>query len=195
MVFGRAGAAPVEDPRPRAFLVLVVLLLSMRALILNVVLAAALLVALLLPQAAQAQQRQLPARSVVLEPATPDADARRFSSRNRFSPGLRETPARRARLDTSVAAGRRVEDRWWAMDKAKHTGASVLLVLGGQYVFEHKASLERDPALALSLASGAAVGVAKEWYDRWLGPTRYFSVKDLVADALGLLLGAGVVLL
>jgi uncharacterized protein YfiM (DUF2279 family) len=134
-------------------------------------------------------------RSVVLEPATPDAGARRFSSRNRFSPGLRETPARRARLDTSVAAGRRVEDRWRAMDKAKHTGASVLLVLGGQYVFEHKASLERDPALALSLASGAAVGVAKEWYDRWLGPTRYFSVKDLVADALGLLLGAGVVLL
>jgi VanZ family protein len=39
------------------------------------------------------------------------------------------------------------------------------------------------------------VGVAKEWYDRWLGPTRYFSVNDLVADALGLLLGAGVVLL
>ena len=165
----------------------------MRALIPNVVLAAALLVALLvallLPQAAQAQQRQPPARSVVLEPATPDAGARRFS------PGLRETPARRARLDTSVAAGRRVEDRWWAMDKAKHTGASVLLVLGGQYVFEHKASLERDPALALSLASGAAVGVAKEWYDRWLGPTRYFSANDLVADALGLLLGAGVVLL
>ncbi|PSQ99474.1 MAG: hypothetical protein BRD48_04165 [Bacteroidetes bacterium QS_9_68_14] len=86
-------------------------------------------------------------------------------------------------------------DRWLAMDKAKHAGSSFLLVLGGQYVFEQKATLEQGPALALSLSTGAAVGLTKEVYDRYAGPARYFSARDLVADALGLLLGAGVVLL
>jgi len=170
--------------------------------------AAVLLGALLLglPRAAHAQKQQRqqpPRRSVVLKPAAPgDAGARRRSSEmrlsleERLSPRLREPLARNARLDTAATPGRRAaDDRWFAMDKAKHAGGSFLLVLGEQYVFAHKAALDRDPALALSLAGGAAVGVAKELHDRRLGPTRYFSVKDLVADALGLLLGAGVVLL
>ena len=99
-----------------------------------------------------------------------------------------------ARLDTTTASPPGA-DPWWALDKAKHAGGSFLLVLGGQYVFEQKATLEQGPALALSLGTGAAVGLAKEIYDRRFGPTRYFSMRDLVADALGLLLGAGVVLL
>jgi hypothetical protein len=113
----------------------------------------------------------------------------------RHAPASRGAPRSQfARLDTTTASPPGA-DPWWALDKAKHAGGSFLLVLGGQYVFEQKATLEQGPALALSLGTGAAVGLAKEIYDRRFGPTRYFSMRDLVADALGLLLGAGVVLL
>ena len=103
---------------------------------------------------------------------------------------LRETPASRDGLDTIPPP-----DRWLAMDKAKHLGGSFFVVLGGQYVFEEKAALRRGPALALSLSTGAIVGLGKELYDWRLGPSRHFSTKDLAADALGLLLAAGVVVL
>jgi hypothetical protein len=113
----------------------------------------------------------------------------------RHAPASRGAPRSQfARLDTTTASPPGA-DPWWALDKAKHAGGSFLLVLGGQYVFEQKATLEQGLALALSLSTGAAVGLAKEVYDRYAGPTRYFSARDLVADALGLLLGAGIVLL
>lgn len=123
-------------------------------------------------------QQERPARSVVLKTAP--------------SPAPATSPPRLARADTTTAPR---ADPWLAMDKAKHAGGSFLLVLGGQYVFEKKAALGRDPALALSLGAGAVIGLAKEVYDQQVGPTRYFSVRDLVANALGLLLGTGVVLL
>ena len=103
---------------------------------------------------------------------------------------LQRTPPRLTRRDTLPP-----RDRWLAPDKGKHVAASFFLALGGQYLFEEKARLQRDSALALSLGTGAAVGVGKELYDGFLGRTGRFSFRDLVADALGLLLAGVVVVL
>jgi uncharacterized protein YfiM (DUF2279 family) len=86
-------------------------------------------------------------------------------------------------------------DRWWAMDKAKHLGGSFLWTLSTQYVLVSKADVSELRALPWSVASGAAIGVAKEAYDWRRGPTRHFSWKDLAADALGVALAAGLIAL
>jgi uncharacterized protein YfiM (DUF2279 family) len=86
-------------------------------------------------------------------------------------------------------------DRWLAEDKAKHLVVSATWTLATQYVLVAKAGWRERDALPASLASGAAVGLAKELYDGRAGPTGHFSRKDLVADALGLALAAGVILL
>lgn len=87
------------------------------------------------------------------------------------------------------------QDRWIALDKAKHLGGSTLLTLSAQYVLVAKANWSEGEALPLSAGAAATVGLTKEVYDRYAGPTRYFSRKDLVADAIGILLGAGIILL
>lgn len=86
-------------------------------------------------------------------------------------------------------------DRWLAEDKAKHLVVSFLWVLGTQYMLVNKADWSEGDALPLSVASGAAAGIAKEWYDWRISSSRYFSRRDLVADAVGLALAAGVILL
>ena len=86
-------------------------------------------------------------------------------------------------------------DRWWAMDKAKHVGGSMLWTLSTQYVLVSKADASEPQALPWSVASGAAVGLAKEVYDKHRGPTGHFSRKDLVADGVGIVLAVGVILL
>lgn len=85
-------------------------------------------------------------------------------------------------------------DRWIAMDKAKHLGGSALLTLSAQYVLVVKSGWTRDDALPLSVGTAASIGLAKELYDRYAGPTRFFSTKDLVADALGIALGVLVIM-
>ena len=86
-------------------------------------------------------------------------------------------------------------DQWFALDKAKHVTVSFLWTLSTQYVVVNKGRISEHHALPLSITSGAAIGVSKEYYDLTIGPTRYFSVKDLVADAVGILLATGVILL
>lgn len=100
---------------------------------------------------------------------------------------------RAAFLDAPAPRERR--DPWLAMDKAKHVGGSLLLTLSAQYVLVVKADWSESRALPISAGSAAVVGIGKEVYDRYAGPTRYFSRKDLVADAVGILLGVGIVLI
>lgn len=85
-------------------------------------------------------------------------------------------------------------DRWLARDKAKHLAASALWTLSTQYVLVKKADWSEGDALPASIASGAAVGVAKELYDA-SHPTGMVSGKDLVADAVGIGLAVGVIVL
>jgi len=87
------------------------------------------------------------------------------------------------------------QDRWIAMDKAKHVGGSMLWTLSTQYVLVVKADWRSHDALPLSVASAATIGLAKEVYDRYAGPTRVFSGRDLVADALGIGLAVLVIVL
>jgi hypothetical protein len=56
-----------------------------------------------------------------------------------------------------------------------------------------KSGWTRGDALPLSVGTAASIGLAKEVYDRYAGPTRFFSTKDLVADALGIALGVLVI--
>lgn len=85
-------------------------------------------------------------------------------------------------------------DRWIARDKAQHVVFSGLWTLSSQYVFVNTAGLTEEEALPLSIASSASVGVAKELYDA-SRPTGQVSGKDLVANAVGIGLAVGVILL
>ena len=87
------------------------------------------------------------------------------------------------------------EDRWLAFDKVQHLTFSFLWTLGTQYVVVNKGRISEHNALPLSISSSAAAGVSKELYDLRIGPSRYFSTKDLVADAVGILLATGLILL
>ena len=94
-----------------------------------------------------------------------------------------------------TAADRTFSDRWFARDKALHVSYSFLWTLSSQYVLVEKAALSHDAAIPYALLSGFTVGVAKETYDRYWGPTGRFSWRDMVANSVGLTLAAGVMLL
>lgn len=82
-------------------------------------------------------------------------------------------------------------DPWFAMDKAKHFAFSFLWTVGTQYTLEDKFTLSSKQALPFSVGSTVAVGAVKEFYDLHYGPTKYFSQRDLVANAAGILAAAG----
>lgn len=86
------------------------------------------------------------------------------------------------------------KDQWLARDKARHVVFSGLWTLSTQYVLVSKANWREPAALPASVASGAAVGLAKELYDA-SQPTGTISGKDLVADAVGIGLAVGLVAL
>lgn len=85
-------------------------------------------------------------------------------------------------------------DRWMAWDKAKHLVGSALWTLSTQYVLVNKADWTEGDALPVSIASGAAIGMAKEWYDA-SHTAEDASARDLAADAMGIGLAVGVILL
>lgn len=94
----------------------------------------------------------------------------------------------------SPRAARPSKDEWIARDKAKHVVFSGLWTLSSQYVLVRKADWSEGDALPVSIASSAAVGVAKEFYDA-SRPTGTISGKDLVADGVGIGLAVGIILL
>jgi len=86
-------------------------------------------------------------------------------------------------------------DRSLAFDKAQHAAFAFLSVIGGQYTLVRKAGWSERRALPVSMGFGAALGLGKEFYDWRAGPRRTFSRRDLAADAFGILLAAGFILL
>jgi uncharacterized protein YfiM (DUF2279 family) len=74
-------------------------------------------------------------------------------------------------------------DAWLGSDKVQHFWMSYATAAFG---FAAVSALGQDPGRALNvgLVSAAAAGLGKEFHDHYRGWT--FSVKDLVADALGL---------
>ncbi|MFB6249522.1 MAG: hypothetical protein ABEL97_13230 [Salinibacter sp.] len=97
-------------------------------------------------------------------------------------------------MDSSPRTARPSRDQWLARDKAKHVAFSGLWTLSTQYVLVRKARWTRGDALPASVAAAAAVGIAKEGYDA-TRPTGTASGRDLVADAVGIGLAVGVIVL
>jgi hypothetical protein len=85
-------------------------------------------------------------------------------------------------------------DRWLARDKATHVVVSGLWTLSTQYVLVTKADWAEGDALPVSVASAALVGGTKELYDATT-PAGTASGRDLAANAVGIGLAVGVILL
>ena len=83
-----------------------------------------------------------------------------------------------------------IDDPWFSPDKFLHASISFLLTLSAQYAYEAKFGMARMSALPLSMFSASMVGVGKEVYDWQLGPRRYFSVKDIAANSVGIVIAA-----
>ena len=78
-------------------------------------------------------------------------------------------------------------DPWLAYDKVLHFGISCSLVLSTQYVLENTLNIDRETALPAGITVSAANGVIKEYWDKKTGS--FFSRRDLIADAAGILIG------
>jgi uncharacterized protein YfiM (DUF2279 family) len=98
-------------------------------------------------------------------------------------------------VETSISDTLTIDDPWLAFDKVQHFTFSFLFTLGSQYMFVNKADVSEGSALPVSIAVSGVLGVSKELYDYHVGPTRYFSKRDLVVDALGILTAAGLIAL
>jgi len=97
-------------------------------------------------------------------------------------------------LNRPGRAARPAEDPWLARDKATHVVVSGLWTLSTQYVLENEAGWSEGDALPVSVASAALVGGAKELYDTTT-PTGTASARDLAANAVGIGLAVGVIVL
>jgi hypothetical protein len=86
-------------------------------------------------------------------------------------------------------------DDWLAHDKALHVGASFLITLSSQYVFENKFGLTDGEALPLAMTAAFSAGVLKEVLDSQRLHSPHFCTRDLVADVVGVLFAAGIILL
>ena len=86
-------------------------------------------------------------------------------------------------------------DEWLARDKALHVGASFLITLSSQYVFENKLELTEGEAFPLAMTTALSAGVLKEVLDSRRPHAPHFCTRDLVADAVGVLLAVGIILL
>ena len=87
----------------------------------------------------------------------------------------------------------RPPEPWLARDKAIHAGGSFLFVLAAQYVLTDKADASDGTALPLAAGAALAIGLAREVHDGRRPVDPHFSVRDLVADALGVAVAAAVV--
>lgn len=86
-------------------------------------------------------------------------------------------------------------DPWLSFDKVQHLTFSALFTVGWQYGLERKLNWTRGEALPVSIGAAIAIGLGKEVYDGRLGPRRFFSYRDLVANGAGILLATGFILL
>lgn len=74
------------------------------------------------------------------------------------------------------------DDRWFARDKALHFGISALIQSIAHNALRASGADYREASVAAGVLT-LSVGVTKELWDRADG--RYFSWKDLTADAFG----------
>lgn len=86
-------------------------------------------------------------------------------------------------------------DPWFGRDKALHVSVSFLLTLSGQYFLVSKADLSESTALPISAATALSVGLMKEIADSQRPRNPHFSWRDMAANAVGVGLGALLIVL
>ena len=82
-----------------------------------------------------------------------------------------------------------VKDDWIAIDKLQHFSYSLLISLGCQYVLVNKMNNTEESSLPISSAFSFSAGFLKELNDQ-KGKNGYFSLKDMVANFGGIMVGA-----
>ena len=82
-----------------------------------------------------------------------------------------------------------VKDDWIAIDKLQHFSYSLLISLGCQYVLVNKMNNTEKSSLPISSAFSFSAGLLKELNDQ-KGKNGYFSLKDMVANVCGIMVGA-----
>lgn len=83
-------------------------------------------------------------------------------------------------------------DKWFAVDKAQHFTYSCLISLGCQYVLVNKSKNTESESLPVSTALSFVAGLSKELNDS-RGKNGFFSVKDMIANCVGLLVAAAII--
>lgn len=94
-----------------------------------------------------------------------------------------------------LALKARPTDRWLGFDKAQHAAFSFLWTLSSQYTLVNKLDVSERRALPISAGSAMLLGLSKELYDAGNAPRNNFSYRDLAADAFGIALAIGLILL
>ena len=98
-------------------------------------------------------------------------------------------------IDTSDQINNyKIQDKWFAIDKVQHFSYSCLISLGIQYVLVNKMEMDETAALPVSLGISFTAGITKEIQDS-KSKNGFFSRKDLVANGLGIILSAIIILL
>ena len=87
-----------------------------------------------------------------------------------------------------------MQDKWFAIDKVQHFSYSCLISLGIQYVLVNKMEMDETAALPVSLGISFTAGITKEIQDS-KSKNGCFSRKDLMANGLGIILSAIIILL
>ncbi len=95
----------------------------------------------------------------------------------------------------SVRADTVLADPWLGRDKVLHAGFSFLTTLSAQYVLQTKFDASRDEALPVSAGLVLSLGLVKEIADSRRPVQPLFSTRDLAADAAGVALAVGIILL
>lgn len=81
-----------------------------------------------------------------------------------------------------------VKDDWIAIDKLQHFSYSLLISLGCQYVLVNKMNNTEKSSLLISSAFSFSAGMLKELNDQ-KGKNGFFSLKDMVANVGGIMVG------
>ena len=98
-------------------------------------------------------------------------------------------------IDTSDQINNyKMQDKWFAIDKVQHFSYSCLISLGIQYVLVNKMEMDETAALPVSLGISFTAGITKEIQDN-KSKNGFFSRKDLMANGLGIILSAIIILL
>ena len=98
-------------------------------------------------------------------------------------------------IDTSDQINNyKMQDKWFAIDKVQHFSYSCFISLGIQYVLVNKMEMDETAALPVSLGISFTAGITKEIQDS-KSENGFFSRKDLVANGLGIILSAIIILL